>query len=282
VGFRPADPPSGGSAREKWEALAALVRLAEDFVAAHPDAVLPAFTDELAERAAVQHAPTVDGVTLASLHAAKGLEWDAVFLVGLAEGTMPITFAKTPAQLEEERRLLYVGITRAREHLWLSWASSRSPGGRGGRRPCRFLPSVGDSGPGARTGGKASGSSRSGPKSLPACRICGVALFDPAQRKLRRCGGCPADYDEDLFGRLREWRTLLAKQQKLPAYVIFTDATLTAVAEQTPSTEQDLAAIPGIGPRKLTLYGEAILALVAGADPLALAPEPDPTADDDE
>jgi DNA helicase-2/ATP-dependent DNA helicase PcrA len=104
------------------------------------------------------------------------------------------------------------------------------------------------------------------------CRICGVALFDPTQRKLRRCGGCPADYDEDLFGRLREWRTLLAKQQKLPAYVIFTDATLTAVAEQTPSTEQQLAAIPGVGPRKLTLYADAILALVAGADPLGLAP----------
>jgi DNA helicase-2/ATP-dependent DNA helicase PcrA len=272
VGFRPADPPSGGSAREKWEALAAVVRLAEDFVAAHPDAHLPAFTDELAERAAVQHAPTVDGVTLASLHAAKGLEWDAVFLVGLAEGTMPITFAKTPAQLEEERRLLYVGITRAREHLWLSWALSRSPGGRGGRRPCRFLPSVADSGPSGRSAGARSGPSRSGPKSLPLCRICGVALFDPTQRKLRRCGGCPADYDEDLFGRLREWRTLLAKQQKLPAYVIFTDATLTAVAEQTPSTEQQLAAIPGVGPRKLTLYADAILALVAGADPLGLAP----------
>ncbi|MCW2503310.1 MAG: UvrD/REP helicase [Actinomycetia bacterium] len=280
VGFRVGDPPSGGSAREKWEALAALVRLGEDFAAAHEGANLSTFTDELAERAAVQHAPTVDGVTLASLHAAKGLEWDAVFLVGLAEGTMPITFAKTPAQLEEERRLLYVGITRAREHLWLSWSSSRSPGGRASRRPSRFLPeSAGGAGSGgARPGSKAAGT-KSGPKSLPICRICGVALFDPAQRKLRRCGGCPSDYDEGLFGRMREWRALLAKEQKLPAYVIFTDATLIAVAEQMPASEQQLASIPGVGPRKLTLYGDAVLALVAGADPLSLTA---PTTPDDD
>ncbi len=269
MGFQAASPPSGGAAREKWEALAALVRLAEDFAAATPDIGLPAFTDELAERAAVQHAPTVDGVTLASLHAAKGLEWDAVFLVGLAEGTIPITYAKTAAQLEEERRLLYVGITRAREHLWMSWALTRSPGGRGSRRPSRFLPDSGASG-GAVASARAK-TKKSGAKSLPICRICGVALFDPTQRKLRRCGGCPADYDEDLFERLRAWRGILAKEQKLPAYVIFTDATLTAVAEQSPGTEEELATIPGVGPRKLTLYGESVLALVGGGDPVAVA-----------
>jgi DNA helicase-2/ATP-dependent DNA helicase PcrA len=269
VGFRSEAPPSGGAAREKWEALAAIVRLAEDFAAAVPDAGLPAFTDELAERAAVQHAPTVDGVTLVSLHGAKGLEWDAVFLVGLAEGTMPITYAKTPSQLEEERRLLYVGITRAREHLWLSWALARSPGGRASRRPSRFLPEAGGSGSGdapARARSK-----KSGARSLPICRICGTALFDSTQRKLRRCSNCPADYDEELFERMRAWRGLLAKEQKLPAYVIFTDATLTAVAEQRPTTEEELAGMPGVGPRKLTLYGEAVLALVGGADPATVA-----------
>ena len=85
---------------------------------------------ELDERANAQHAPTVEGVTLASLHAAKGLEWDAVFLVGLTDGMLPITYAKTDEQIEEERRLLYVGVTRARRYLTLSWALSRSPGGR--------------------------------------------------------------------------------------------------------------------------------------------------------
>ena len=79
---------------------------------------------------AAQHPPTVEGVTLASLHAAKGLEWDAVFLVGLVEGTMPILHADgDDAAIEEERRLLYVGVTRARRHLSLSWALARTESG---------------------------------------------------------------------------------------------------------------------------------------------------------
>ncbi|WP_343238582.1 ATP-dependent helicase, partial [Streptomyces sp. SID5473] len=134
------EPPTGsGAVRDRWESLAALVRLAEDFARARSGATLADLVTELDERAAAQHAPTVQGVTLASLHAAKGLEWDAVFLVGLTEGMMPITYAKTDEQVEEERRLLYVGVTRARLHLTLSWALSRAPGGRAGRRPTRFL-----------------------------------------------------------------------------------------------------------------------------------------------
>ncbi len=98
---------------------------------------------ELRQRADARHPPVVQGVTLASLHAAKGLEWDAVFLVGLADGTLPISHALAHGPdsepVEEERRLLYVGITRARVHLALSWALSRNPGGRQSRRPSRFL-----------------------------------------------------------------------------------------------------------------------------------------------
>ena len=95
--------------------------------------------DDLDRRIAEQHAPAADGVTVATLHAAKGLEWDAVFLTGLSEGLMPITFAETSDEIDEERRLLYVGITRAREQLMLSCSASRTPGGRANRRPSRFL-----------------------------------------------------------------------------------------------------------------------------------------------
>uniref|UniRef100_UPI002A7FB092 ATP-dependent helicase n=1 Tax=Streptomyces sp. CRN 30 TaxID=3075613 RepID=UPI002A7FB092 len=147
------EPPAGsGAVRERWESLAALVNLAQDFSAAKPGAALSDLVAELGERTAAQHAPTVQGVTLASLHAAKGLEWDAVFLVGLAEGMMPITYAKTDEQIEEERRLLYVGVTRARERLHLSWALARSPGGRANRRASRFLDGLrpGSTGAGGR------------------------------------------------------------------------------------------------------------------------------------
>ncbi|WP_412540393.1 ATP-dependent DNA helicase UvrD2 [Longispora sp. K20-0274] len=275
VGWRSENPPAGGAAREKWEALAALVGLAEEFAASRSaqdqeDTSLAAFTAELDRRAAAQHAPTVEGVTLASLHSAKGLEWDAVFLVGLADGTLPTTYAKTPEALEEERRLLYVGITRAREWLWLSWAAARAAGGRQSRRPSRFLPA----GP-ARAASVApvpKKRDRVVAKSV-SCRVCGVTLMDAMERKLGRCATCPSTMDEELLGRLQEWRALVARAARVPAYVVFTDATLTAIAEQLPSGEPQLVAIAGIGPRKLGLYGEAVLALVAGKSVADILPE---------
>jgi DNA helicase-2/ATP-dependent DNA helicase PcrA len=140
-------PPGGGAAaRERWESLAAIAQLADDMHAQRPDATLTDFSAELAQRAELGHAPAVDGVTLTSMHAAKGLEWDAVLLPGLVEGLMPIVHARTPDAIEEERRLLYVAVTRAREHLYLSWSPARAPaqgGGRGAGRPrSRFLDEV--------------------------------------------------------------------------------------------------------------------------------------------
>src|SRR5581483_3081298 len=105
---------AGTAGRQRWESLRALVNLAEELCEVEPSADLDRFAAELSTRADASHPPTVQGVTLASLHAAKGLEWDSVFLVGLVDGTLPIVHARTPEQLAEERRLLYVGVTRAR------------------------------------------------------------------------------------------------------------------------------------------------------------------------
>ncbi|HEX3193077.1 MAG TPA: ATP-dependent helicase, partial [Streptosporangiaceae bacterium] len=135
-------PPGNNTARENWESLAAIAQLADDMHAARPEATLADFSTELTLRADLGQAPAVDGVTLASMHAAKGLEWDAVLLPGLVEGLMPIVHARTAETIEEERRLLYVAVTRAREHLCLSWSSARAPGGRGGRQRSRFLDGV--------------------------------------------------------------------------------------------------------------------------------------------
>jgi DNA helicase-2/ATP-dependent DNA helicase PcrA len=255
VGWQRDAPPPGGAARERWEALAALVTLAEELRLPS----LEEFHAELARRAAIQHTPTVDGVTLASLHSAKGLEWDAVFLVGLAEGTLPTTYAKTDDAIEEERRLLYVGVTRARQWLWLSYGQARSPGGRA-RRPSRFLPQLG----GSPTRDSAAKAARTRRNQVISCRICGATLLAGADRKLGRCATCPSDRDEELYERLRDWRRTTATEQQVPAYVVFTDATLAALAERKPTTEAELAAIGGIGPRKLSQYGPAVLALVRG------------------
>jgi len=261
-----ATPPDGaGAVRDRWESLAALARLADDLSSARPGATLRDFVAELDERAEAQHAPTVDGVTLASLHAAKGLEWDAVFVVGATDGMIPITYAQTPEQVEEERRLLYVGVTRAREHLAITWSLARAPGGRAGRRPSRFLDGLVPSSRAAATtqsGRSGSSSRRRGPA---ACRVCGSALTAPVARKLGRCEGCPSPYDEDLFERLRAWRAEQAREQSVPAYVVFTDATLTALAEVRPTTDTQLLAVSGIGRSKLVRYGADVLALCAGA-----------------
>jgi DNA helicase II / ATP-dependent DNA helicase PcrA len=138
-----AQPPSGrGQARERWESLQALAQLAGDFFATSPGASLADLAAELAARSAIGHAPVMDGVTLASLHAAKGLEWEVVFLAGLSDGTLPIVYAQSGDAIEEERRLLYVGVTRARDRLFLSWALARSAGARPVRKRSRFVEEI--------------------------------------------------------------------------------------------------------------------------------------------
>jgi DNA helicase-2/ATP-dependent DNA helicase PcrA len=285
TGWAKDQPPPGGAAREQWEALAALVTLAEQFArtpevtpigpaaAVERNVTLADFCQELARRAEQQHAPTVEGVTLASLHSAKGLEWDAVFLVGLADGTLPTIYAKTPEQLEEERRLLYVGVTRARQWLWLSYGQVRTGGGRS-RRPCRFLPQL-DRGTGTERAGVSPLSRKPDRRrsQVSSCRICGATLLAGADRKLGRCPTCPSDIDEELYERLLDWRKRVSAAQKVPAYVVFTDATVVALAERRPTTPPELLAIAGIGPRKLGQYGAAVFALVAGASPDDLGSE---------
>jgi DNA helicase-2/ATP-dependent DNA helicase PcrA len=240
VGWYPDDPPPGGAARERWESLAALVSLADDLVASDAHAPLPQLVAELDRRASAQHAPTVQGVTLASLHSAKGLEWDAVFLVGLTDTTIPIQHATTDEQLAEERRLLYVGITRARERLALSWALARSPGQRRGRRPSRFLD--------------------------------GLRGAPPNVLRQKKKSVAPAAEDAELFARLRAWRKRQAEAQSVPAYVVFSDATLVAIADACPDSRAALAKVAGVGPAKLDRYAEPVLAVLAGADPNSVAP----------
>ncbi|MDT5251709.1 MAG: ATP-dependent helicase UvrD/PcrA, partial [Mycobacterium sp.] len=257
-----AEPPTGTRARERWEALVALAELVDEEVAHRPQLNLPDLLAELRSRADARHPPVVQGVTLASLHAAKGLEWDAVFLVGLTDGTLPISHALAHGAeseaVEEERRLLYVGITRARMHLALSWALSRNPGGRQSRKPSRFLnglspqtqPDPNPSRP-RRNRGAAS-----------RCRICNNQLSTPTAIMLRRCETCAADIDDELLLQLKDWRLRTAKEMNVPAYVVFTDNTLIAIAELLPTDDAALVAIPGIGARKLEQFGPDVLDLV--------------------
>lgn len=259
-----ATEPTGTRARERWEALTALAQLVDDELAQRPDLQLPGLVAELRTRADARHPPVVQGVTLASLHAAKGLEWDAVFLVGLADGTLPISHALAHGPdsepVEEERRLLYVGITRARVHLALSWALARAQGGRQSRKPSRFLNGIAPQTRGDPTPAK---SRRS--RTPLRCRICNEELSTPAAIMLRRCTTCAGDVDEDLLLKLKAWRLEMAKEQKVPPYIVFSDNTLVAIAEMLPADEAALIAIPGIGAAKLAQYGPDVLELIRGS-----------------
>ena len=231
-------PPPSGAARDRWQSLSALVDLAVDLVSENPALDLAGFVGHLAERADAQHAPTVQGVTLASMHAAKGLEWDVVFVVGLVDGVVPIAQSLArPEAVDEERRLLYVAVTRARERLTLSWSMARNPGAKRARPRSRFLTGL-------------------APES--------TASAPPARRTAKRPKVVLEGEAGELFERLRSWRSSAAQTASVPAYVVFTDATLQAIAETRPATLHELSALPGIGARKLDLYGEDVLAAVRG------------------
>jgi DNA helicase-2/ATP-dependent DNA helicase PcrA len=250
--------PSGAQAREKWGSLTALVGLVEEIAATEPRPGLLPVVAGLRARASARHAPDERGVTLASFHAAKGLEWDAVFLLGVHEGSLPISHAinSGPDAIEEERRLLYVGVTRAREHLSVSWSRSRRAGGRATRRPSRFLDPVRPSPApaGTRTAGEAPDKGR--------CRGCGQRLTGPMHRALGSCAECSVEIDTGLFERLRDWRKETSERIGKPAYTVFTNDTLVQIARERPADTSSLGRIGGIGAHKLGEYGDDVLRLV--------------------
>ena len=267
MGWSAEAPTARGQARDRWESLQALVSQAVDHAASETAAgrtpVLAGFVAELDRRANEQHAPVAEGVTLATLHAAKGLEWDAVFLCGLQEGSMPITYADTPAAVEEERRLLYVGVTRARLHLWLSWSLARNPGGQARRKPSRFLAGLRpESATDQVEGSRAARGARRQGKKAAACKQCQKPLGSSRERNRGYCQDCPVPYDEELFEMLRSWRKVQAEAQSVPAFVVFSDATLEALAEVKPTDRRGLQSINGIGKTKLDRYADELLAIL--------------------
>jgi DNA helicase-2/ATP-dependent DNA helicase PcrA len=143
VGFeRHLEEAYGPEAGERIDNVNELIADANDFDATRSDEGLERF---LEERALVQDADDAgaertDAVQLMTLHSAKGLEFRAVFIAGLEEERLPHRRAQSDLEVEEERRLLYVGITRARDHLWLTHAGQRFTFGRvEPALPSRFL-----------------------------------------------------------------------------------------------------------------------------------------------
>ena len=240
----------GNEARERQAALTSLLGMVERLVVADPAADAAALLADLDRRRAAEATTGEDGVELATLHRAKGLEWDAVFLPGLEEGSLPVAQASGDAEaIAEERRLLYVGITRARRELALSWVTHRTSaqGRTTARKPSRFLADLQPPGarPVPRPGATASLGLRPG------------AATD-APKKAAADGG-------EIFDALREWRLGKARADAKPPYVIAHDSTLLEIEARLPRTEAELRRVPGMGPIKVETYGAEILAVVKDA-----------------
>lgn len=241
VGWAP-EAPSGQAGSERWSNMNAIVGWADDSQAQ----TLPAFVAELDERVAYQVEPDKAGVELATIHAAKGLEWDAVFLVGVAEGLLPISYAKTAAAREEECRLLYVAVTRARDLLTLSWARSRGADGRGKRKRSRLLDGIWPEE--ARVGAPKK-------RARASTRALNQAFEEEASPQAI-----------ELFGRLKAWRLEVSRQAGGPPFAVFTDQTLRDIAQAMPKNTTQLRVIRGIGDVKVQRFAAPVLALVRGEE----------------
>ena len=163
------------------------------------------------------------GVNLLTYHRAKGLEFEAVFLPRLLEGELPFKRSKTAEAVAEERRLFYVGITRAKTHLTLSYPPNGTPS--------RFLDEL---------------DATSRPQQAPAPGSSGAST--------------------DAFKALRSWRAQRARDDNVPAYVVFHDSTLEEIARCNPRSPRQLAAISGIGPTKLERYGAEVISVLSGLE----------------
>jgi len=231
---------------ERAAHVAALTRLGREYLDAEPaGGSLEGFRAYLA--AALRDDAPADGedaVELLSFHRAKGLEFDTVFVTGLERGLVPIAYADTPAERAEERRLLYVALSRAEQRLHCSWSRARTMGTRTVPRSASVW--VEPIAAAARSNGTAPPPARNG-----------VAA---ARRRLGAVSDRPAD--DPLFCALQDWRRRLARAAGVPAYVIFPDSTLRAVAATRPATRDALLSLPGVGPVKLERHGSAVLELV--------------------
>ena len=241
VGWAP-EAPSGQAGSERWSNMNAIVGWADDSKAE----TLATFVAELDERVAYQVEPDKAGVELATIHAAKGLEWDAVFLVGVAEGLLPISYAKTAAAREEERRLLYVAVTRARDLLTLSWARSRGADGRGKRKRSRLLDGIWPEEVGVGAPKK---------RARASTRALNQAFEEEASPQAI-----------ELFGRLKAWRLEVSRQAGVPPFAVFTDQTLRDIAQAMPKNTTQLRVIRGIGDVKVQRFAAPVLALVRGEE----------------
>lgn len=215
-----------------------------------------------------------DFVTVSSFHRAKGLQWKAVWVAGLEQGLVPIAYATTVESVTEERRLLYVALTRAEEQLHCSWsATRRSASGAWLRRePSMWLEDIAKHCTVPTAAAHIAGSS-----ARPTSNACAdptkeganmIDLVSAARRRLARARSPLAHPPTDdpvgdaVASSLREWRRRMARASGVPAHVILHDSTVELLARQRPLTTTELLALAGMGPVKVNRFGPAVCEVI--------------------
>ncbi|MEC8947150.1 MAG: ATP-dependent DNA helicase UvrD2 [Actinomycetota bacterium] len=239
------DTGATGDETGRAAAFAELDRMADEFLALEPAGTGSGFVASVRSQALAAVDESIDAVEVATFHSAKGLEWPSVHLAGLEQGFVPINHAREPATIAEERRLLYVALSRAEEHLSLTWAAERTFGQRKvKRRPSPWLADL-----------EAAIASLDQPVGRPE----GARRAAELNARTRR----PTLPDEPAVIALKEYRTTAARAASVPPYVVFNDTTLADLVASWPTTPSELLAIHGIGPTKAERHGTAILAVLA-------------------
>ena len=252
----PARRPAGALTEDRAANVAELVRLGREFIALDPQAGVPSFLGWLTSALRGEDRAGGDAVDIVTFHAAKGLEWPIVHLGGLEEGFVPIHHAKDDDDaLEEERRLLYVALTRAKDELHCTWAASRTFGSRSAKRsPSQWLPII-QSMVGIQP------LDLDGHRGAERARSARAGLAS----KSRRAGATDglAGDERAVFESLRDWRRAQAREADVAAFVIFNDATLIAIAAARPRNRAELLRVSGVGPVKAQRFGDDVLGIVA-------------------
>jgi len=239
------DTGATGDETGRAAAFAELDRMADEFLALEPAGTGSGFVASVRSQALAAVDESIDAVEVATFHSAKGLEWPSVHLAGLEQGFVPINHAREPATIAEERRLLYVALSRAEEYLSLTWAAERTFGQRKvKRRPSPWLADL-----------EAAIASLDQPVGRPE----GARRAAELNARTRR----PTLPDEPAVTALKEYRTTAARAASVPPYVVFNDTTLADLVASWPTTPSELLAVHGIGPTKAERHGTAILAVLA-------------------
>ncbi len=265
--------PATGAAAERQANLTALSGLIHDYVTTEDRPSGPGLIAWLTtlQHGGTEGADSVDAVELATFHGAKGLEWPVVHVAGLEDGFVPIAYASTEAQRREERRLLYVALTRAHEQLHLTWAAERTFGVKTvGRDPSPHVADLGRAIDALRGGERAPVDWRAQiartRERLPDANGSGHQVGGPGRPDAGGgrggLGGIGPDPD-DLLAALRRWRAARARAAGVPGHVICDDRTLQVIATARPTSRAQLAALPGMRPGRLARWGDDLLDLVA-------------------